>query len=71
MVYQNGRQIFYLDGREGKSTVAFKVSDSTQIGTIVTGDSKLGKGVLGAIPLHLVAEAENIKLSAGQKLRFP
>ncbi len=68
--FQNGRTTFYLNGREGKSTVTFKVPDGTKIRVLATGDSKLGKGVLGAIPIHLVAEAENIKLATGQKLSW-
>jgi len=68
--FQNGRTTFYLNGRDGKSTVTFKVPDGTKIRVLATGDSKLGKGVLGAIPIHLVAETENIKLTAGQKLSW-
>ncbi len=70
MAYQNGRQTFYMNGREGKATVTFRVPDGTKIRTVATGDGKLGKGVLGAIPIHLVAEAENIKLNSGQKLSW-
>lgn len=70
MTDQNGRQTFYLNWREGKSTVSFKVADGTKIRVMAAGDGKLGKGVLGAIPLHLVAETENIKLAAGQKLSW-
>lgn len=68
--YQNGRRTFYMNGREGKSTITFKVADGTKIGVVATGDSKLGKGVLGAIPIHLIAENENIKLAAGQKMSW-
>ncbi len=68
--FQNGRVTFYMNGREGKSSVTFKVADGTKIRVVATGDGKLGKGVLGAIPIHLVAEAENIKLAAGQKLSW-
>ena len=68
--FQNRRQTFYMNGRDGKSTVTFKVPDGTKIRVVATGDGKLGKGVLGAIPIHLVAEAENIKLAAGQKLSW-
>ena len=68
--FQNGRTTFYMNGREGKSTVTFKVPDGTKIRTLATGDSKLGKGVLGAIPIHLVAETENIRLTSGQKMSW-
>jgi hypothetical protein len=67
---QNGRQIFFLNGREGKLTVTFKVIDGTKIRVVETSDGKLGKGVLGAIPIHLVAETENIKLASGQRLSW-
>lgn len=68
--FQNGRTTFYMNGREGKSTVTFKVPDDTKIRVIATGDSKLSKGVLGAIPIHLVAENENIKLASGQTISW-
>jgi hypothetical protein len=67
MVSGDGGQTFYLNGREGKSNVTFKVPDGTKFRVIATGDGKLGKGVLGAIPIHLAAETENIRLAAGQK----
>jgi hypothetical protein len=69
-VIKNGLQTFYLKGREGSTVVTFKVPDGTAIRIVAAGDSKLGKGVLGAIPLHLVAEAENIKLNAGHQLSW-
>ena len=67
---QRGSSTFELNGREGRGTVTFKTPAGAQLRVVATGDSKLGKGVLGAIPLHLVAEAENIKLAAGQKLSW-
>ena len=68
--FQNGLTTFYMNGREGKSTVTFKVPDSIKIRVLATGDSKMGKGILGAIPIHLVAEGENIKLAAGKKFSW-
>lgn len=70
MTSQNARQTFLLQGREGKSMVSFKVGEGTKIAVMATSDGKLGKGVLGAIPLHLVAETENIKLVSGQKFSW-
>ena len=67
---QNGSRIYYLSGRDGKTVVKFSVGDGTRIGIMATGDGKLGKGVLGAIPIHIVAERENIRLAAGQKLSW-
>jgi hypothetical protein len=34
------------------------------------GDSRLGKGVLGAVPIHLVAEIGDRKLSKGEKIEW-
>ncbi len=61
---------YTLTGREGTTAVTFKVIVGTKIRIVAAGDSKLSKGVLGAIPLHLVAENANIKLKAGQKLSW-
>ena len=61
---------YTLTGREGTTIVTFKVADGTSIRVVAAGDSKLSKGVLGAIPLHLVAENANVKLKAGQKLSW-
>lgn len=68
--FQNGRTTFNMNGRDDRSMVAFKVPDGTKIRVLATGDSKLGKGVLGAIPIHLVAENNDIKLVAGQKISW-
>ena len=65
-----GRGVRHLDGREGPTTVTFKLTDGQDIRVFAAGDGKLSKGVLGAIPLHLVAEKANIKLAAGQKLSW-
>jgi hypothetical protein len=67
---EKGRQVFHLSGHEGVENIGFKVSDGTKISILAAGDGKLGKGVLGPIPIHLVAEAENIELKAGQKLSW-
>lgn len=61
---------FELKGPEGKTAVAFKVPDGTKIGVIAAGDSKLSKGVLRAIPLHLSAENENMRLNSGQTMTW-
>ncbi|MEO6392236.1 MAG: hypothetical protein ABIP75_10320 [Pyrinomonadaceae bacterium] len=62
----NGRS-FDLTGREGAQTVTFVVPDQVKLALMATGDGRLGKGVLGAIPMHVVAQQANIKLAAGQK----
>lgn len=56
-----------LTGPEGDAAVSIEVPEGTRIGINATGDSRLSKGVVRAIPLHIVAEKTNIKLSAGQK----
>ncbi|MFT3744801.1 MAG: hypothetical protein QM785_10985 [Pyrinomonadaceae bacterium] len=67
---ENGTRTFDLDGREGHTTVTFKLNDGQDVRIFAAGDGKLSKGVLGAIPLHLVAEKSNIKLVAGQRLSW-
>jgi hypothetical protein len=37
---------------------------------MATGDSALGRGVHGAIPLHLVFEADNIEVRSGNPLKY-
>lgn len=66
----DGRRTFDLRGREGVLSAVFRQLDGTRFSTMATGDSKLGKGVLGAIPLHLVAESENIKLGPGRSISW-
>ncbi len=68
--FNNNAQIFSLNGREGRTNVTLKAYDGTQVRIQAPGDSRLGKGVLGAIPLHLVAERQNIKLDAGQTISW-
>ncbi len=42
--------------------VSVKSDWKTNQSIFATGDSRLGKGVLGAIPLHLIYEANDFKL---------
>lgn len=65
-----GVRTFDLEGREGRTTVSFKLNDGDDIRIVAAGDGKLSKGVLGAIPLHLVAEKAGFKLAAGQKISW-
>jgi hypothetical protein len=53
-------------GREGTLSVTVKSDWKTYDRIFATGDSRLGKGVLGAIPLHLIYEASDISLKKGQ-----
>ena len=59
---KDGRTDFF-DGREGTLKVTATADWEFTTSLIATGDSKLGKGALGAIPLHLIYSAENIELA--------
>ncbi len=65
-----GSRAFELKGRDGNIIVTLNLASGTTTRILATGDSKLGKGVLGAIPIHLIAEAKNIKLPAGSTLKW-
>ena len=65
-----GVRTFDLEGREGRTTVSFKLNEGGDIRIVAAGDGKLSKGVLGAIPLHLIAEKAGFKLAAGQKISW-
>ncbi len=65
-IFRDGTTEFQLDGRDGRTLVAIKLPFPSSIRILATGDDKLGKGVLGPIPIHIVAEAEETRLSAGQ-----
>jgi hypothetical protein len=55
-----------FEGREGTLKVAVKSDWQCKISLQTTGDSRLGKGVLGAIPLHLIFESADLRLKKGQ-----
>ena len=60
----------FLRGREGTLAVRLKSDWENKIELLATGDSRLGKGTLGAIPLHLIFTAENLQLRANQPRKF-
>ena len=64
---QNSQRIDYFTGREGTLAVSVKADWKTNQSLLATGDSRLGKGVLGAIPLHLIYEATDLQLKKNQK----
>jgi hypothetical protein len=37
---------------------------------VASGNSALGRGVHGAIPLHLMFEAQNLSVDAGRTLKY-
>src|SRR5215204_6093551 len=55
-----------FEGREGALKVAAKADWQYTTTLLTTGDSRLGKGVLGAIPLHLIFETADLQLKKGQ-----
>lgn len=59
-----------LNGREGMLAVTVKSDWQTSREIFATGDSRLGKGVLGAIPLHLIYRANDIQIKKGQKITW-
>ena len=64
----NETKKFSLSGREGKLTVIVDAPFATQPQIQAVGDSELGKGVLGAIPLHLIFASGERQLRKGEKL---
>jgi hypothetical protein len=55
---------FTLVGREGE----LRVTSDLKFSINAVGDSRLGKGVLGPVPIHLIAESGERKFSKGEKL---
>lgn len=58
---------YLLTGREGRLAVTINVPKDVHVDVEAVGDSKLGKGVLGAIPIHLIAQGGERVLNKGQK----
>ena len=57
-------------GREGTLKVSASADWKTEVSLRATGDGRLGKGALGAIPLHLIYSAENLQLRANRPARW-
>lgn len=53
----------------GALDVMFGADFPVQATVVAAGDTALGRGVHGAIPLHLVYEAQNVELKAGSPLK--
>ncbi len=64
---KEGVKKFLLSGREGKLVASITASPGTRFSIQTTGDGRLGKGVLGAIPIHLIIEAGARHLGKGEK----
>lgn len=65
-----GKREDVFTGREGTLVVKTAFDWQTKTSLLATGDSKLGKGVLGAIPLHLIFTADDLELKAGQPKKW-
>ena len=62
-----GKRTDIFQGREGTLRVTAKADWPFETSLEATGDSKLGKGVLGAIPFHLIYSMENLQLKKDKK----
>lgn len=67
---KSARIIDTFSGREGRLSISSRSDWPTTRELVATGDGKLGKGVLGAIPLHLVMTSKDIQPKAGQKMNW-
>lgn len=66
----NSKRTDVFQGREGTLKVVTNADWQFETSLEATGDSKLSKGVLLAIPLHLIYRAENIQLKKDKKLTW-
>lgn len=57
-------------GRGGALEVRARADWKNEISLLATGDSRLGKGPLGAIPLHLIFSTDNLQLRAHRPRRW-
>lgn len=67
---QNNDTNYIFSGREGTLGFNIKTDWKTTVETLATGDSRLGKGVLGAIPIHLIFQSTDLQLKKGQKMSW-
>lgn len=67
---KNNQRTDYFSGREGTLAVSVKSDWKMDQNIFATGDSRLGKGVLGAIPLHLILESKDLPVKKGQKITW-
>src|SRR5688572_7443353 len=68
-VNENGNT-FVLKGREGSLKAVFQPLKGTHYSILATGDDRLGKGALGAIPIHILAVANDISLKRGEVIKW-
>jgi hypothetical protein len=60
------RRADVFEGREGRLRVTAAADWPVRASLRATGDSRLGKGVLGPIPLHLIYESNDLALKKGR-----
>lgn len=61
---------YIFEGREGRLSATLFTGEKTKNTLIATGDSRLGKGVLGAIPIHMIAETPELNLKKGEQFTW-
>lgn len=61
-----GKRTDFFQGRDGTLRATANASWPLATSLQAAGDSKLSKGVLGAIPLHLIYAADNLELKKGK-----
>ena len=67
----NGVRVDHFSSAKGALDVRMSAASfPLQTSILATGDSALGRGVHGAIPLHLVFEAKDITVSGALKLKL-
>ncbi|HEX3183992.1 MAG TPA: hypothetical protein VHQ94_04305 [Pyrinomonadaceae bacterium] len=70
-VTTDSKRIDRLSSRAGSLEVVFDAAGLNPRSSIVAGgDGPLGRGVHGAIPLHLVFEAQNVTVSPQKQLKY-
>ena len=62
-----GEQRFVLTGPHGRLAVTIRAPKGITFKVEDVGDTRLGKGVIGGVPIHLVAEASDISLAKDEK----
>jgi hypothetical protein len=63
-----GDHSYRLEGRNGNLIVTMDTPSGSKFEILATGDSRLGKGVLGPIPIYLVAAAGPQNLVKGERI---
>lgn len=65
-----GQRTDVFVGREGTLQVTANADWPMSVSLEASGDSKRGKGVLGAIPLHLIYSADNVVLKKDKRMAW-